>query len=76
MDSTIIDARDCPGISNAGRDLIDDVRSHIGDIVTTVVKIRKVNLPDINEYIQDIEYYRWDKIFKWHFRLFDFFSLV
>ena len=58
MDSTIIDARDCPGVTNAGRDLIDDVRSSIGDIVTTVVKIRKVNLPDINEYIQEIEYYR------------------
>ena len=49
MDSTIIDA---------GRDLIDRVRNNIGDIVTTVVKIRKVDLPDINEYIQDIEYYR------------------
>ncbi|KAL9957159.1 hypothetical protein ACROYT_G038763 [Oculina patagonica] len=59
MDSTIIDARDCPGITDAGQDLIDNVRSKIGDIVTTVVKIKKVNLPDINEYIHDIEYYRW-----------------
>ena len=58
MNSTIIDARECPGITEAGRDFIDNVRSNIGDIITTVVKIRKVNLPDINEYIQDIEYYR------------------
>lgn len=58
MDSTIIDAREWPGITEAGRDFIDNVRSNIGDIITTVVKIRKVNLPDINEYIQDIEYYR------------------
>ena len=65
MDSTIIDARDCPGITDAGKELIDNVSHKIGDIVTTVVKIRKVNLPDISEYIQNIEYYRWDnfKIF-------------
>lgn len=58
MDSTIIDARDCPGITDAGKELIDNVSHKIGDIVTTVVKIRKVNLPDISEYIQNIEYYR------------------
>lgn len=58
MDSTIIDVRDCHGITSAGMELIDKVRSSIGDIVTTIVKIRKVNLPDINDYIQEIEYYR------------------
>jgi len=58
MDSTIIDVSDCHGITHAGKDLIDNVSSSIGDIVTTIVKIRKVNLPDINDYIQEIEYYR------------------
>lgn len=58
MDSAIIDVRDCPGITDAGQELIDKVRSSIEDIVANVVKIRKVDLPNINEYIQDIEYYR------------------
>ena len=58
MDSTIIDARNCSGITIAGQELIDKVRSKIGDIVTTIVRIKRVNLPDINEDIHDIEYYR------------------
>ena len=58
MESAIIDVGDCPGITDTGKDLIGEVRSSIGDIVTTVVKIHKVKLPAINDYIQDIEYYR------------------
>jgi len=58
MDSTIIDVSDCHGITYFEKDLIDKVRSGIGDIVTTIVKIRKVHLPDINDYIQEIESYR------------------
>jgi len=59
MDSTIIDVSNCSGITDAGKELIGEVRSSIGDIVTTIVKIRKVYLPGINDYIQEIEYYRY-----------------
>ena len=58
LDSNIIDVKSCTGIPPAGQDLIDKLRGYIGDIVTTVVKIKKVNLPPIEEYIQDIKYYR------------------
>ena len=58
LDSNIIDVKSCTGITYAGQELIDRLRGYIGDIVTTVVKIKKVNLPPIEEYIQDIEYYR------------------
>ena len=58
LDSTIIDVKSCTGVTDAGQKLIDKLRNNIGDIVTTVVKIKKVNLPPIKEYIQDTEYYR------------------
>ena len=58
MDSTIIDVSDCHGITYSKKDLIDKVRSSIRDTVTTIVRIRKVNLPGINDYIQEFESYR------------------
>ena len=58
MDSTIIDVNNCSGITDAGKELLDKVSSSIRDIVTTIVKVRKVNLPDINDYIQEMESYR------------------
>ena len=58
MDSTIIDVNNCSGITEAGKELIDKVSSSIRDIVTTIVKVHKVNLPDINDYIQEMESYR------------------
>ena len=60
MDSTILDVSNCSGITDAGKELIDKVSSSIRDIITTIiiVKVRKVNLPDINDYIQEMEYYR------------------
>ena len=58
LDSNIIDVKSCTGITLVGQEVIDKLRGYIGDIVTTVVKIKKVNLPPIEEYIQDIEYYR------------------
>ena len=58
MASTIIDVSNCSGITDDGKELIHEVRSSITDIVTTIVKVRKVNLPDINDDIQEIEYYR------------------
>lgn len=59
MDSTIIDVSNCSGITDAEKELIGEVRSSIGEIVTSIVKIRKVYLPGINDYIQEIEYYRY-----------------
>ena len=58
LDSNIIDVKSCTGITLVGQEVIDKLRGYIGDIVTTVVKIKKVNLPPIEEYIQDIEYFR------------------
>ena len=58
MDSNIIDVNNCSGITDVGKELIDKVSSSIRDIVTTIVKVRKVNLPDINDYIQEMESYR------------------
>lgn len=58
MYSTIIDVSNCSGITDDGKELIDRVRSSITDTVTTIVKVRKVNLPNINDYIQEIEYNR------------------
>ena len=58
MDSTIIDVNNCSGITDAGKELLDKVSSSIRDIVTTIVKVRKVNPPDINDYIQEMESYR------------------
>ena len=58
MDSNIIDVNNCSGITDVGKELIDKVSSSIRDIVTTIVKVLKVNLPDINDYIQEMESYR------------------
>lgn len=58
MYSTIIEVSNCSGITDDGKELIDRVRSSITDTVTTIVKVRKVNLPNINDYIQEIEYNR------------------
>lgn len=58
MYSTIIDVSNCSGITDDGKELIDRVRSSITDTVTTIVKVHKVNLPNINDYIQEIEYNR------------------
>lgn len=59
LDSNIIDVKSCDGVTDVGQELIDKLRGHIGEIVTTIVKIKKVNLPPIEEYVRDIECYRW-----------------
>jgi len=59
LDSNIIDVKSCDGVTDVGQELIDKLRGHIGEIVTTIVKIKKVNLPPIEEYVRDTECYRW-----------------
>lgn len=58
LDSNIIDVKSCTNVTVV-QELIDKLRVHIGNIVTTVVKIKKVDLPPIEEYVQDTECYRW-----------------
>ena len=58
MDSILLDAKsDCAGFS-IGEELIDKVRIYLEGIVTSLVRIKRVNLPHINGDIHDIEYYR------------------
>ena len=58
MDSVITDLKNWPGIPEPGMDLLQDVQRELSNIITSVVKIHKVTLPDISEQIHDFEYYR------------------
>lgn len=58
LDSNIIEIKNCHGITDAARALIHEIREYIGDIVTTIVKIKKVSIPPYGDYVEDIEYYR------------------
>ena len=73
MDSILLDAKsDCAGFS-IGEELIDKVRIYLEGIVTSLVRIKRVNLPPINGDIHDIEYYRWDN---YHFLLLEVNQIV
>ena len=58
LDSNIVDLKSCPNVTFADRVLIHKLKGYVEGIILSVVKIKKVNLPPVNEYVQEIEYYR------------------
>ncbi|XP_074639190.1 protein tweety homolog 1-like [Acropora palmata] len=59
LDSIIVDLKTCDDVTDHDRFLIRSLRGYIDDIIVLVVRIKKVNLPPVEEYVQEIEYYRW-----------------
>lgn len=59
LDSNIIDVQHCNGMTDVAQALIHEIREYIGDVITTIVKIKKVSIPPYGDYVEDIEYYRW-----------------
>lgn len=58
LDSNIIDVQNCNGMTDVAQALIHEIREYIGDVITTIVKIKKVSIPPYGDYVEDIEYYR------------------
>lgn len=58
LDSNIIDVQHCNGTTDVAQALIHEIREYIGDVITTIVKIKKVSIPPYGDYVEDIEYYR------------------
>ena len=58
LDSNIVDLKSCPNFTVADHVRIHSLRGYVGDIIVLVVKIKKVNFPPVEEYVQEIEYYR------------------
>ena len=59
LDSIIVDLKTCDDVTDHDRFLIHSLRGYIDDIIVSVVRIKKVNLPPaVEEYVQEIEYYR------------------
>lgn len=58
LDSNIVDLKSCAKVTDHDRFLIRSLRGYIDDIIVSVVRIKKVNLPPVEEYVQEIEYYR------------------
>ena len=58
LDSNILDVQHCNGMTDVAQVLIHEIREYIGDVITTIVKIKKVSIPPYGDYVEDIEYYR------------------
>ena len=58
LDSIIVDLKTCDDVTDRDRLLIHSLRGYIDDIIVSVVRIKRVNLPPVEEYVQEIEYYR------------------
>lgn len=58
LDSNIIDVQHCDNMTDVAQALIHEIREYIGDVITTIVKIKKVSIPPYGDYVEDIEYYR------------------
>ncbi|KAK2571924.1 Protein tweety-like protein 3 [Acropora cervicornis] len=60
VNNTLVDTqtKTCDDVTDHDRFLIRSLRGYIDDIIVLVVRIKKVNLPPVEEYVQEIEYYR------------------
>lgn len=58
LDSIIVDLKSCDDVTDRDQFLIHSLRGYVDDIKVSVVRIKKVKLPPVEEYVQEIEYYR------------------
>ena len=58
LDSIIVDLKTSDEVTDHDRLLIRSLLGYIDNIIVSVVRIKKVNLPPVEEYVQEIEYYR------------------
>ena len=59
LGSNMVDLLSCRRVTHADRVLIHKLKGYVEDIIVSLVKIKEVNLPPVEEYVQEIEYYRY-----------------
>ena len=59
LESNIVDLESCPGVTDVDHALIHELRGYVDDIIISVVKIKKVDLPPVEEDVREIEYIRY-----------------
>ncbi|XP_068671687.1 protein tweety homolog 3-like isoform X1 [Montipora foliosa] len=63
LESNIVDLESCPGVTDVDHAHIHELRGYVDDIIISVVKIKKVDLPPVEDDVRDIEYIRWMSTF-------------